>query len=58
MQDEERKVSQIQQQMHKNNQLPHKAYHFFKKRGKQLWGCKVAITLKVAEEYLKPSHWQ
>lgn len=31
---------------------------FFKKRGKQLWGCKVAITLKVAEEYLKPSHWQ
>lgn len=35
-----------------------KAQHFFFLRGKQLWGCKVAITLKVAEEYLKPLHWQ
>lgn len=30
MQDVERKVFRIQQQIHKNNQLPHKAQHFFK----------------------------
>lgn len=55
MQDVERTVTQIPQEIHKNKQLPHKAQHFFFLRGKQLWCCRVAITLKVVEEHLKPS---
>lgn len=46
MQDEERKVSQIQQQMHKNNQLPHKAQHFFKKEANSFGAARQQLLLK------------
>lgn len=46
MQDEERKVSQIQHQIHKNNQLPHQAQHFLKKEANSFGAARQRLLLK------------